>query len=271
MKRQTAGKPIVDYLFPAIFSAVLIGGPSNAVAQQALPWYEPFAYAPGNLVGQGGWTQTGSATGSPIQVAAGSLSYAGLPSASGGKLVLANGTNYQDAGRDVMNQASGTVYASFVLNVNNPGNTTGDYIFHFSSAGTGALDFRSRVLVRQASAPTKFQLGLSNLSTDTPSWTSAEYDVGVPLLVVVAYAFAPNVNDDTALLWVNPALGQSLAPAPTLTQPVLTDLTSLGRVGWRQGQGDSLLSVEVDELRLGLTWTDVTPQGSSHVLDWELY
>lgn len=241
-------------------------------AQQSLPWHEPFSYTVGNLVGQGGWTQTGIGTASPVQVSLPSLSYPGLPPALGGKITLRNGTNYQDAGCDISGQNSGSVYASFILQVTNAGNTTGDYFFHFSSAGAGAQDFRSRLLIRQGSSAAKFQLGLSNLSTDTPTWTAAEFDVGAPVFIVVAYTFSPDVNDDLASLWINPPFGLNTAPSPTITQAVLQDLTALGRVGWRQGQGDSLLGLEVDELRVATTWSAVTPQEvPAHVREWSLY
>lgn len=255
----------------AAAAAAVLGG-LEAHAQQSLPWHEPFDYAVGNIVGQGGWTQTGTGTASPVQVSLPSLSYSGLPPASGGKIILRNGTNFQDVGRDISGQNSGSIYASFLLNVTNAGNTTGDYFFHFSSAGAGAQDFRSRVVIRQGSSAAKFQLGLSNISTDTPTWTAEEFDLGIPLFVVVAYTFSPDVNDDLASLWINPPLGLNTAPVPTITQAVLQDFTTLGRVGWRQGQGNSLLVLEVDELRVATTWSAVTPHDApAHVGDWPLY
>ncbi|MGB9691672.1 MAG: hypothetical protein ACPL7D_05850 [Candidatus Sumerlaeaceae bacterium] len=254
----------------SLFSVAILAT-ASAFAQQSLPWHEPFAYGSGNLVGQGDWTQTGTGTSSPIQVATSSLSYFGLPPSSGGKITLGNGSNYQDAGHDVTNQSSASVYASFVLKVSNPGNTTGDYIFHFSSAGAGAQDFRARLYVRQGSSASKFQLGLANANTDTPQWGSSQFDVEVPVFVVVAYAFNGDVNDDMTYLWVNPPLGQSASPTPDVTKAALQDLTALGRVGVRQGAGNSLLSLELDELRVGTAWQDVTPALSSAVGEWFLY
>lgn len=258
--------PLAVFLFPVGLMSSLV------FAQQALPWYEPFGYVPGNLVGQGGWSQTGTGTSAPIQVQSGSLSYSGLPAGSGGRITLGNGSNYQDAGCDVAGQSSGTIYASFILNVLNPGNTTGDYFFHFSSAGAAAQDFRARIFVRQGSSGTKFQLGLANLTTDTPQWLATQFDVGTPLFVAVAYAFSGDVNDDMTYLWINPPLGLTTPPVPDVSKAALQDLTTLGRVGVRQGSGDTLLALEVDELRVGTSWAEVTPAASpSSVCDWAPY
>lgn len=253
----------------AIATASAVAG-----AQPSLPFYEPFDYASGNLVGNtragGTWTRTGSNSLAPIQVTSGSLSFSGLPASLGGKVVLGNGTNYEDAGFDVAGIVSGTVYASFVLRVVNAGNTTGDYIFHFSSSGIGALDFRARVMVRRASTTSKYQVGLVNLSAGTPVWASVENDIGAEVLIVVAYSFGPSANDDMTYLWVNPPLGSATPPAEDALTPVLQDLGTLGRVGWRQGSGNSSLVVEVDELRVATSWSEVTP-ATSGVAGWELY
>lgn len=245
---------------------------SLASAQATLPLYEPFAYPAGNLTGNsingGTWTQTGSNTVSPIQVSAGSLTYTGLPASAGGKVTLLNATNFEDSGLDITGQNSGSVYASFILDVVNPGNTTGDYIFHFSSAGTGSSDYRTRVFVRQGSGgATFFNVGLRHGSSDALAW-SGDLSVGTPIFVVVAYNF--NSGDDSSSLWVNPTLGQASPPAPDLTATAAQDLTTLGRVGLRQGSAATTMNVQVDELRVSTSWTDVTPS-TSGVQDWTMY
>lgn len=243
-----------------------------ASAQAPVPLYEPFDYPAGDLTGNniGGttWTQSGGNNLNRVQVSAGSLSYAGLPAGQGGKVTLLNGNNYEDPGLDLQGQNSGTVYASFILNVVNPGNPTGDYLFSFCSAGTGSTDYRTRLFVRQGSTSSKFNFGLRHGSSD-PYWWSADLDVGTPVFVVAAYNFVDS-GDDTSSVWVNPTLGQPTPPAPDGTATASQDLTTLGRVLLRQGSGSTALNVELDELRISTSWTDVTPTNAA-VGDWSVY
>jgi hypothetical protein len=244
-------------------------GARRVAAQAALPWYEPFDYAVGNLAGRGGWTQSGTRTAAPVQVMNGSLSGQGLPAGRGGRVLLANGTNYQSVGHDVAGEAAGGLYASFVLLVDAPGNATGDFFFAFSSAGAGAQDLCARVLVRQAGSG-QFQIGLSNTTGDNPVWTAAAYPAGTPMFVVSAYAFGQGGMDDVGQVWINPPCGLAEPPAPDLSLPVLEPLAAPGRVHLRQGAGDSSLTLEVDELRVATSWAEATPAASA-VGEWALY
>ncbi len=233
-----------------------------ANAQATLPLYEPFDYSDGNLVGNsingGTWTQTGTNTASPVQVSAGSLTYPGLPSSLGGKVTLINASSAEDPGLNITNQTAGTLYVSFILNVTNPGNTTGDYFFHFAPQ-SGSSNFRCSVFIRQGSSSSKYQLGLHKLSQVASAvWTATEYDVGTPVLITVAYVFSPDTDDDICYLWVNPPLKQPSPPTPTLTMASGTDSTGLGRVCLRQGSGNVNLNLQLDELRVSNSWGDVT-------------
>ncbi|MGB9691674.1 MAG: hypothetical protein ACPL7D_05860 [Candidatus Sumerlaeaceae bacterium] len=235
---------------------------ANVFSQASLPFYEGFAYATGNLVGQSNgtaiWTRTGSQSVSPVQVSTGSLSYAGLPGATGGKVSLGNGSNYEDVGLDLTPQVSGSVYASFVVNVVNPGTTTGDAFLHFSSAGTSATDFHAIVYAKRGSSASKVIFGVRNAATDSTVYDSVEYNVGTPLLLVVGYTFNPATNDDVAALWINPALKQETPPPATLQATTNSELSYVGRIGLRQGQSSTGLSLQLDELRLSTSWSEVT-------------
>lgn len=247
----------------ALWVAAVASAGGSARAQASLPLYESFDSPGGSLlvgrtVGGGTWTRSGIDTLSPVTVTTGSLAYPGIYP-QGHKVILGNGSNQEDAGLDIAGQNSGTVYASFLLKVINAGNTTGDYVFHFSSAGTGATNFRSRVHVKQGSSAGKFVVGLNNISPGgTPVWTSTEYDVGTEVLIAVAYALNPGSADDMTYLWVNPSLHGTTPPPPDLNQPASADLGTLGRVGLRQGSGNAALQVQVDELRVSTSWSDVT-------------
>lgn len=171
-------------------------------------------------------------------------------------MILLNGSNYEDPGLDISTVNSGTVYASFLLNVVNPGNTTGDYIAHFSPTG-GSGTHHGRLYVRQGSSASYFQLGIGHGTTPT-TWT-ADYPVGTPVLVVIGYTFVAGSNNDISSLWINPQLKQSTPPPPDYTSTYnSTDYTSLGRICLRQGSGSTSLQVQLDELRVSTSWGDVT-------------
>ena len=253
--------------------AAVLSLASLASAQASLPLVERFNYPAGNLTGNtingGTWSQTGSNTASPVQVTTGSLSYSGLPASVGNKVVLLNGSNYEDPGLDITPTTS-TVYASFILNVVNPGNTTGDYFFNFSSGGS-ATDYKARVSVRQGSAAGTYNIGLRGDSgAASPQVWSSDITVGSPIFVVVAYQFNPATNDDMTYVWLNPPLGQASPVSADLSSVVGTDIAAAGRVNLRQGSGDTALNLELDELRVSTSWQDVTPSNAS-VGDWSLY
>jgi hypothetical protein len=255
----------LQQLFSVCVVAGVFGwvGTPRAQAQATLPLYEPFDYPVGaNLVGQSingsMWTETGANNLGNVVITAGSLSYPGLPTPRGGKVVLLNGSSYEDPGLDVTPTPS-TVYASFVLNVVNPGNATGDYCFHFSPGGTSGATFHTKVWVKQGTTTSKFYIGLQH-GSETTQWTSTDYDVNTPVLIAVAYNFVSGASNDTSSMWVNPILGQSVPPAPTFTTATSgTDLTNgVGRLCLRQGSGDTNLNLQVDELRVSTSWSDVT-------------
>lgn len=263
--KQSIAKYITTTLGVASFAALA----TLASAQASLPLVEHFAYPDGNLVGNtingGTWVQQGINTASPVQVSAGSLSYGSLPSSSGGKVTLLNGSNFEDPALDIQSQNSGSVYASFILNVVNPGNTTGDYFYSFVSSGS---TFLGRVYIRQGSSTSNFQLGVGFSGAPT-SW-SGDLPVGTPVFVVVSYDFIAGSNNDTVRLWINPQLGLATPPTEDFTAPAGTDAAAISRILLRQGSGNTALNLQFDELRVDTSWTSVTPSNAS-VQDWSLY
>ncbi|MCX7625664.1 MAG: hypothetical protein N2Z21_05570 [Candidatus Sumerlaeaceae bacterium] len=265
--------PISTIVRTGILVAGFAAIASMASAQAALPLYEPFSYPAGNLTGNsiagGTWTQTGSNSSQQVQVSAGSLAYAGLPTPQGGKVTLLNGSGYEDPGLDITAQTAGTGYASFILEVVNAGNVAaGDYFFNFSSAGTGSTNYRTRVFVRPGSVAGQYNLGVG--FSGAPTTWSGDLPVGTSVFLVAAYTFNAS-GDDVSSLWINPALGQASPPTADLTATATgADLTSLGRVNLRQGSTSTAQQFMLDELRVATSWAQVTPSASG-VQDWSLY
>jgi len=267
----------VKNLFGVLLVLLVISAlPSFLLAQPALPYSEPFNYSVGALIPNDGWAQTGINTGGTVQVTSGSLSYTGLPTPTGNKVALLNGSGFEDPGFDIIpvgNQTDpSSVFVSFILNVINPGTfVDGDYIQHVSSAGTSSTDFHSRVFIKQGAGGIGFfNMGIRHQTNDATQWDTTELPVSTPVFIVVSYDFVPLALNDTSHVWLNPALGLSSPPTPTLTSAaaVGTDLAAVGRINLRQGSASTTMSVEVDEMRIGTDWIYVTP---TPVFDWALY
>jgi len=226
-------------------------------AQVTLPHYDGFKYAAGSMLGgQGGWLAINS--GDTVWVAAGSLSYPGFPASTGNKIAF--GGSGQDQTKLFTTVQTGSVYYSYLFKVTSVAGITSDaYISGLyqsaTSTVTGAL-----VWIKPDGAG--FDIGVSarTVPNATVSYSSAK-SLNTTFLVVGSYQFVDGTTNDSSKLWINPdasTFGKS-APAPTLTSVNTgTDLTGAARLLIRQDQDTTTASCEIDELRLGTSWADVT-------------
>ncbi len=211
------------------------------------------------LLTANGWVKH-SGTADQLSISANSLSYTGLTSA-GNKATLVSG-NSEDVNKASASSISGIAYYSAILNLQNTtglqANTaTGDYfLMNAETAGaTGVSAFSGRIYVRNGSVANTFNIGVLNNSggTAAPSYVSTDYAINVAVFVVVKYDLSTN----TASLFVNPAIGSTEGTA-TVTNATGTTAApaQIAAIAIRQGSGTG--NVEIDELRLGGTWSSVT-------------
>jgi len=263
--------------------ALFLSQAPSASAQVSLPFEEHFDYAAGDLT----TTTTGSmwinisGTGSFIQVldtpsdSGTSLLYPAMVGISGRRIETTHGSgSREDVSLAFSPPADGSsVFASCLMKVNSIVGTIGDYHFHFVQANS-ASTFSCRVFVREGSVANTYNLGFNYASTSPPAvFDTVDRPDGATILIVMAYdrvvGTAPN---DTIRLWVNPALGQASPPTPLLSMTVgdvAFELTPPGGLNIRQG-GVGTADFELDEIRIGTAWTQVTPSSLS-VKDWTLY
>lgn len=73
----------------------------------------------------------------------------------------------------------------------------------------------------------------------------------------------PGATNDVSKIWLNPALGGS-EPAAGATAVSGTDFTATGieRIFLRQDNATNTPFVEIDEIRAGTSWTEVTPSAA---------
>jgi Immunoglobulin I-set domain len=216
-------------------------------------------------------------------VAAGDLSVSNLLSDGGGRSA-AFGGNGDSALMNLTTSAngitSGTVYFSFALKLVDITSldTNGAYFAGFCNLqshdhGIGTpSSVAGRVLVRSDGAG-GFNIGLQEGGNNSPSgfntaWDNRSFTTSDTIFVVGSYTFnSGSSSDDVADLWINPdgsSFGVDDASAPP------ADLTSSGSskdlaraasfvlLDQATNEPDGL----IDDLRIGLSWADVTPSSN---------
>ncbi len=238
---------------------LMVFGSLGVWGQVALPHLDPINYT----IGQGLQTQTGWTilnTGDDLLISGGSLTYGGLPTPTGNKVTFdAAGI---DAAKLFTQQTTGKVYYSFLLNVTALGslNTTGGY-FTGLNEGTSTI-FGATVWSR--SDGIGYDIGLNPRTTAANTvWTTGTTAINTTLLVVISYEIVAGTINDVVNLWINPALGVVEPPVTLTATNTLTDLLNLNRILVRQDAATTTPFIQMDELRIGTTWAQVTPLAGS--------
>lgn len=231
--------------------------------ENTLPYQESFNYSVDTALGNSQkWTTAN--TGDNITVTAGSLSYSTLATAG-------NSISYGGAGSEnftsFTSNNSGTIYYSYLLNVPSMTSATNLYGGYISGLGSDTTNTGATLWTKRVD-DTSYNLGIEvrtapNTATvsDNTTYTTSIYQTGITYLVVIAYTFNDaGVADDTIKLWVDPILNAA-EPAPLLTDiqaTTATDLTTISKFFFRQDSAGETPNLQIDELRIGATWADVT-------------
>lgn len=260
-----SGNIIVTFTENSSFAINVSGGTCNIDVTgnspeckpiNSLPYYEGFDYANGSALGsQQKWTNVNS--GDDILAATGNLTYTGLTSSG-------NSVKFDGAGMDVFSPitdtSTGTLYYSFLLNISSMAgvtNTDGGYFAGFSAGTTnlGATLWGVRV------DDTSYNLGLEvRTATGTATTlTSSPFATGQTHLIVVAYRFnETTTSDDIVDLWIDPVIGAAEPTATISDSHTGTDLTNINNFFLRQDSAAETGFVQIDELRIGTSWAQVT-------------
>ncbi|NOU19685.1 MAG: T9SS type A sorting domain-containing protein [Bacteroidales bacterium] len=233
---------------------------------------ETFSYAtPAYIGGNGavgtssnGWTTHSITTGqtTTVDINDVSLSYTGLVASTGNKVYLFSNANATS--RDIntaFTSTATTLYFSALANIvdNSQINTTGDYFMSFgASSGSSAGSLGGRLGAKSVNGGLNFRFVIQNTSGGTPTWTDNGSDLsfGTTYLVVVKYD--RTAIPTAATMWVNPATLGSTEPAGSVSNNSGTStVTTLGSVCLRNSA--TTPKVEIDEIRVGTTFADVTP------------
>ena len=218
-----------------------------------------------------GWL-THSGTNGTIDISAGSLTYTGLAASTGGKVsILGNNTVLSRDVNAAVTISGSVAYYSALINVIDSTNlhaTNVNYFMHFgtSAGNTGVTTFPGRLGIKKGSTAGTFNLAVSNLNVTVTQFTVNTTDLpfGTTVLVVVKF----DISSNTASLWVNPTSLGSAEPTGQVTNNISTSTaTSIASIcirnGWDNTNGCGTPKAEIDEIRVGATFAEVTPVTTS--------
>lgn len=189
---------------------------TSPAAFAAIYLQEDFStYTTGNLVGQNGWTQLGSASANPIQISNGAVVMSG------------NTADNQDAIKSFSSPVTATpgstFYVGYQFSVTSPGNNnagfTSSYAFALQDGGNFAdirVGFTNLDDVNFEIAGKVNGQG-ANPSTSVTNKTLTFGDT--PITLVISWTYGSGSDADTMSLWVNPT---------SLSDPADLTLTNLG-------------------------------------------
>jgi hypothetical protein len=214
------------------------------------------SYSAGNLVGQGPWLQTSTATATPIQVASGRAVlgtsgqdvYAALP---GGAITLADGNNF---------------YIGLNLTVTSA-QAAGDYFLHWTPTAGNTSLFYDRLYAQ--SSGTGYVLGWMESTTSTsipalPVYGTTVLSFSTDYRVVVAYHDVAGALNDTGAVYVNPFSdpvnegGNTAYLTKTTWTTANAENEAIAALNLRQGSGSAAPALTVDDLNASTTFSDVT-------------
>jgi pectate disaccharide-lyase len=223
----------------------------------AVYYTDHFAYGAGNLgtVGSsGGWQNSNVG----VTVSSNSLdgTALGLPASSANKVTTTTGSSSGTYNQFNAGIVSGSVYYSFLLRVNSTsGLTSGGQVITGLIRNGSQSSYYVDAMLRLNGA--NIELGLAKLRAVT-NWYGTPLVVGTTYLIVVEYGFVSGSNNDVVSLWVNPVTGGS-EPGADVSFSSGGDGNNSTGIGRCYIYGGA--SVDLDEVRIGSTWEDVTPSG----------
>ena len=250
-------------------------------------FYESFDYALGNLgIASGqvipapnlaGTTNTnwnfGSTRSAVVQT--GSLTYTGLltSSTSTKNINLINTGNSANIKVNIASNTIGSgvitpVYYSFLMKVNSAPVAVTRIISVFGTNNGGGNGSTFAASVYAISATGGYQIivagaDVSSAPDVTSTQTSSVLATGTTVLIVVKYTPNAAASGGISKFWINPAAASFGATEPTPTFDLVNNGTIYEVAGCTLKTGLNMVNADLDELRIGSTWAEVTPSSSS--------
>lgn len=213
-----------------------------------------FNYADNAYLTANGWFAHSGAGTNPIAVGASNgLSYAGYSGVTGVTgAIEGNAAKVVNTGEDDSRLftaiPSGTIYFSSLVKV------TSGTLGYFMSLFVTTSILPARVWVKPSATPGKINFGISNSSTAVYAATPTDFDPLTTYLFIVKYDVS---STGSVSLWVKSS-GVPSSEASAGTPEVSTSGSgATGILAFALRQYSSSQSMEVDGLRIGMTWADI--------------
>lgn len=246
------------YLFGALLATAMSFGQVTA-----------FSFTETGSLSSNGWTTHSGTAGQQTILttssdSGNSLYKSNLAASSGNRTAIIAG-NSEDVNRAITNPiTTGSVYYSVLVKVDptalNLNSAIGDYSLALTNNATSSTTtFQGRIYMKQGTTG-GFLVGVLNNSggTANPTYASTELAANTTHLLVAKYEIATN----TVSLFVNPTPGAA-EPAASATNATGTTVAPTQIAGFVIRQGGNATAgtgnVEIDEIRVGQNWTEVTP------------
>ena len=231
--------------------AAVFGFAPGAPAQLLV---EHFSYNNGSLgssgIGDAVWTGGDSASSALSVNGTAALTDSYLAGVAGSGVIFTGGT-FKKKAAPFTAQSSGTVYCSFLLNIQAIGGTTKAFVY-LQNGNSASSSPPLGIFLDSGS-----HLGIGKSSSSPGATTTGTLNSGSTHFIVARYTF--QAAGDQVDLWLDPtSFGDNGSiPAVTLTTSAGgSDAAALSYIFLNHAVSQTLW---VDEVRVGTTWADVTP------------
>ncbi|HYA78924.1 MAG TPA: PEP-CTERM sorting domain-containing protein [Candidatus Nitrosopolaris sp.] len=251
-----------------VFGGLLAGAVTCLAFQSVhaqLLFSEPFNYTPGSgiagLVNPGvspsytssAWTGGNS---SELQIGSSQLTYPGLQEAAGNDLVYTSSGSSSTSYNTYSAVTSGSVYYSFLIDCTTLP-TANEYITALNPGTTtpgGSSDDLSTYVGASGSG---WKIGVRTTGGGSGAAYSSALTLNTTYFVVeeLTLGSAPVAN-----IYLDPVPGASQPGTPTATQSTATAINSVDDVGFKVQSVTTTGDFIIDNLLIGETWADVTPE-----------
>ncbi len=161
---------------------------------------------------------------------------------------------------------TGSLYASFLMNIKTAAKTAGSYVTGFTSGSSGSI-YNLRYYIKSDSAG-GFYLGIGR-GTSTAIYSANSYAANTTYLVTIKYGYNTTATaNDTVAFYVHPTASTTLTEPATYTVNNLgvgtgSDATEINAFFLRQGTATDSITLTMDGIRVATTWVGSVSKTSS--------
>lgn len=216
---------------------------------------ENFNYPAGDSIGAYGWVWNTGTT-NTILVATPGLTYAGYPLSNIGNSCRVK-NNGNDAYKQTDSTLTGSVYVSFMVNIDSVRANGGDYFFALLP-NNSTTNYTARLYAKDTLNGVYFGITKGAISTNPITWSTTTYAKNTTYLIVVKYTFLTGTtSDDEIRMYIFASGIPGTEPGSPTVGPVTgasTDAPNISRVALRQGSATTSPTLNIDGIRVARSW-----------------